>query len=203
MLDGMHASPQRKCHINICGSSLVWPRCAEVPSTATFCSLKLCVHVFLGHLLGATGLFPNLSNTVGLFAATDTDTLFISHHDMKTDPEAHVVILSVALAITSSELSVSRRKTVQLRQTYPIPAFDDDGWLQVSKASGELAKTFAGKALKMVDRFMHGEYQSIDDDQNGVDTEGNYDDKAIYKLRSRSERINLGARSKLFATMVC
>ena len=196
----------------------------------TFLSLDLCLHVVLGHILGASGLFPNPSNTVALYAAEDADTLFISHQDMKADPEAHAVILSVALADTSSELAVSRRKAVQLRQHYPIPAFENDtsGSLKVaSNASG----TFGAGKIEMGEIFSHGEYKSTGCDrktrglacvplgtcQNGIDTEESHDDKEspsgvqsgffdakwIQRIfQSRSERINRGARSNLFANMV-
>jgi len=72
---------------------------------------------------------------VGLYACTPVDTFFISREEMKANPVAHLLILSVALASTSCELSVSRRKIVQLRQHYPVPAFDKDGRLVVA-ASG-------------------------------------------------------------------
>ena len=88
------------------------------------------VCVYLGLLLGATGIFPNESNTVGLYASTSVDTFFISRAAMKENPETHLVLLSVALASTSCELSVCRRKIVQLRQHYPIPAFDKHGHLK-------------------------------------------------------------------------
>jgi hypothetical protein len=88
------------------------------------------VCVYVGLLLGATGIFPNESNTVGLYASTSVDTFFISRAAMKENPETHLVLLSVALASTSCELSVCRRKIVQLRQHYPIPAFDKHGHLK-------------------------------------------------------------------------
>ena len=184
--------------------------CAEIPCNATFLSLHLCLPLVLGHLLGATGLFPNPSNTMALYAAEDADTLFISHQDMKADPEVHAVILSVALANTSSELAVSRRKTVQLRQHYPIPAFDTEDTSGSLKVASNASGTFGVGNIEMGEIFSRGEYKS-DCDRNGVDTE---ESKAISSgersrffaakgfFQSRSERVNRGARSKLFADMV-